>query len=113
MSSFNNSDASNASTTAYAASLVVKASPGKLLGLSGFNSKASAQWIQIHDATALPANAQVPKVIIYAAATSNFSIDYGDLGRTFAKGIVVANSSTGPALTVGSADIWVDAQYIA
>lgn len=100
----------NNTTTAYAASLVVKAAPGVLYGLTGYNSKASAQFIQVHDAAALPSDAAVPKITFTVAASSNFSIDFGR-GRKFDTGIVVCNSSTGPTKTIGSADIWVDAQY--
>lgn len=44
-------------STAAAASLVVSAAPGKLLHVSGYNAKASAQFIQIHDAASLPSDA--------------------------------------------------------
>lgn len=102
----------NASTTAYAASLVVKAAGGRLFGLSGYNSKGSAQWIQVHDAASLPSDTAVPVVILYVAATSSFSLDFGLRGRAFTTGIVVCNSSTGPTKTIGSADIFADAQYV-
>lgn len=102
----------NASATAYVASLVIKATPGKLFGMSGYNSKGSAQFIQLHDAAALPAEAAVPQVVFTVAATANFSIDFGVYGRTFLKGIVVCNSSTGPTKTIGSGDIFVDSQYL-
>lgn len=100
----------NNTTPAYATSLVVKSAPGVLYGLTGYNSKASAQFIQIHDDDALPSNTAVPKITFTVAASSNFSIEFGR-GRKFDVGIVVCNSSTGPTLTIGSADIWVDAQY--
>jgi hypothetical protein len=103
--------ATNAVTTAYATNLVVKQSSGTLYGLSGYNSKTSAQFIQIHDAAALPADTAVPKVVFTVPASSNFSIDFGARGRAFAVGVVVCNSSTGPTKTIGSADIWVDVQY--
>lgn len=105
------SAASNASTTAYAASLVIKASAGTLYGLSGYNSKTSTQFIQLHDAASLPADTAVPKVVISVPASSAFAIDFGQRGRAFATGIVICNSSTGPTKTIGAADIWADTQF--
>lgn len=101
----------NISTSSYAASLIVKASKGILYGIIGYNSNASAQFIQIFDAAALPANAAVPIDMFTVAALSNFSIDFGLRGKSFAVGIVVCNSSTGPAKTIGSADTWFSARY--
>ncbi len=105
------SSPTNATTAIYANSLLVKAGPGKLFGFSGFNSKGSAQWIQIHDSAALPAEGAVPKLTIYAAATANFSFDAGVYGREFSNGMYMVNSSTGPTKTIGSADVWFDGQY--
>lgn len=102
----------NYHSAAYAASAVVKAHPGRLFGLSGYNSKASAQFIQIHDAAALPADTAVPSVFITVPAASNFSIDFGPRGRQFTVGIVVCNSSTGPTKTIGAADVFFDVQYV-
>jgi hypothetical protein len=101
----------NATSTAYVASGVVKASPGVLFGLAGFNSKATAQFVQLHDTTSVPSDTAVPKVIITVPGLSNFSLDFGLYGRNFATGITICNSSTGPTKTVGSADIWYDVQY--
>ncbi len=101
----------NTTTTAYAASLVISTTPKtRLCGLSGYNSLASTQFIQIHDAASLPANAAVPKIIFEVAASSKFAIDFGANPRTFDTGIVVCNSSTGATKTIGSADCWFDAQ---
>lgn len=99
-------------STAYAASLVIKATPGTLISVSGYNSKASAQFIQLHDAASLPADTAVPEMTFTVPATSNFSFDIPLTGMPFAIGIVVANSSTGPTLTVGSADVYFTAVRI-
>ena len=101
----------NASTTAYAASLIVKASAGVLYIITGFNSRSSGQFIQIFDSATLPADTSVPKVIFYVESNSNFSFDLGAYGRAFSSGIVICNSSTGPTKKIGAADCWFDVQY--
>ena len=101
----------NATVTAYATNLVVKASAGTVYMLSGYNSLATAQFIQIHNATALPADASIPSVIFYVPGLSNFSFDFGVYGRFFSTGVVVCNSTTGPTKTIGAANCWFDAQF--
>jgi hypothetical protein len=101
----------NASTTAYAASLIVKASAGVLYIVTGFNSRSSGQFIQIFDSATLPADTSVPKVIFYVESNSNFSFDLGVYGRAFSSGIVICNSSIGPTKKIGAADCWFDVQY--
>lgn len=101
----------NISVAAYVSNKIIKATAGTLYRITGFNSSASAQFIQLHDAATLPADTAVPVLVQKVAAGSNFVIEFGSIGRAFSTGIVVANSSTGPTLTIGSADLWIDAQY--
>ncbi len=104
--------ASNATTSALAASLVVKASAGVLYKLTGVNTLGSTQYIQVHNATSVPSNGAVPAVCIAVPTATTFDIDFGPRGRTFSTGIVVCNSTTVPTKTLGSANCWFDAQYI-
>lgn len=101
----------SASTTAYASNVVAKASAGVLYSITGYSSRTSAQFIQVHNAAALPADASVPVLIFYVPASANFSLDLGRYGRYFSTGIVVCNSSTGPTKTIGAADCWFDVLY--
>lgn len=102
---------SNINTSALVASLVVKASAGTVYEIRGYNSLASTQFIQIHDASSLPSESATPEDVISAEASSNFFITYPQ-GKTFATGIVVTNSSTAATKTIGAADCWFSAEFI-
>lgn len=101
----------NSAQSTYAASKVIKGSAGTLFGIAGYNSKASAQFIQLHDASSLPADTAAPEFNITVPAASNFSIDFGTRGMTFSTGIVVCNSSTAETKTIGAADCQFFARY--
>lgn len=103
----------NRTTTANAASLVVATNPSILDGMTGYNAKVTAQFIQIHDSATLPADASVPVITFIVQASSPFSLDHGCKGRKFDNGIVVCNSSTQATKTIGSADCWFDVQVSA
>jgi hypothetical protein len=105
----------NSVSTAYEASRLVKQTAGVLFGLSGYNSKASTQFILLFDYAGpnVPPDTAVPVgPLITVAASSTFSVDFGFWGMTFNNGIWASNSSTGPTKTIGSADTWFAARYV-
>lgn len=102
----------NKFTTALASSLVVKATQGKLYGLSVSSTNAGTQFIQVFDARTLPADGTVPLISFNVSATSAGSIYFGSVGRAFEQGIVVCNSTTQGSKTLGAADCLFDAQYV-
>lgn len=100
------------STVALAASLVIKNAAGILISIVGYNSLGADQYIQVHNAAALPANGAVPTYTYKVAANSNFSLDIPLSGAPFTTGIVVCNSSTLATKTLGAADCWFTAVRI-
>lgn len=95
------------------ASLLVKNSAAIMLNMNGYNAKTSAQFIQVHDSSSVPAEGAAPLLVLRVPASSNFSIDFGTkFGRYFAFGIAVCNSSTMATKTIGAADCFFDCQYL-
>jgi hypothetical protein len=91
--------------------LLVSAGPARLFGFQGINSNAAARFIQVHDSGVPVANGHVPTIVITAAIAGNFSWTGADVGRWFDQGIVIATSTTLATLTLGAADMWIDAQW--
>ena len=100
------------STSAVATNLVVKASAGALYSLTGINTQGGVRYVQVFDATSLPANSTVPAISIRVPANASFAYSAdGGFGRPFSTGIVVATSTTADTLTVSAATLFVDAIY--
>lgn len=88
-------------TNPYAASAVVATAPCWIREIFGFNS-GPAQFIQLFDAAALPADATACLFGFMVASGQPFSVV---LTRRCVNGIVLCNSSTNPAKTIGAADV--------
>ena len=101
---------SNINTSALAASLLIKSSAGRCYEIRGYNNKATPQFIQVHDAASLPADASVPEEVFTVPATANFTIEF-PRGKSFTVGMVVCNSSTAATKTIGSADCWFSCDF--
>lgn len=97
-------------TLAYGKSLVVTTKPARVISVFGYNA-GPLQWLQIHDAKAVPAEAAVPLHIFKAAAADNFSSIIPVCGLPTSNGIVITNSSTGPTKTIGGDDCWITVVY--
>lgn len=106
------SEPSLAKSVAYETNRVVKASAGTLFAIWGYNSSASAQFIQVHNTATLPADTAIPIITFNVAAGANFFFDLsGAQGVICSTGITLCNSSTGPTKTIGSANVWFNAIY--
>lgn len=100
------------SSVALAKALTVKSGAGLLFGFTLFSSNVAAQFIQLHDATAVPANGAVPVAVFTVATVANLGVSYMPCGRLFREGIIIVNSTTSSTLTIGAADCFFDAQYL-
>lgn len=101
-------DPSISATTALATNLVVKASAGTLFQITGYST--TAQFLQVHDASSLPADTAVPEIVIPIAANEPFVLALP--GHACGTGIVICNSTTGPTKNIGAADTWITAHYV-
>lgn len=102
----------NAFTPAVANSLVAFTGQGRVLGISISSTRASSQFIQVFNASSVPADGAVPLISIDIATVVAKAIAFDPYGRWFTIGCVVCNSSTQGTKTIGSADCLFDVQYI-
>lgn len=98
-------------SAALEASSVTKNSAGIAIGAVITNTKASAQYFQVHNTASLPADGVAPIISVLIPASSTVGIDFGQYNQFFSTGIVWCNSSTVATKTIGSADMWVTFQY--
>lgn len=83
----------------------------RLIAIYGYNSKASTQFLQIHDSATAPADTAVPVLPLQLEAQKNFFIDLNDYGVRLSTGLYICNSSTAQTKTIGSADCWINGTY--
>jgi hypothetical protein len=99
-------------TPALASSLVVKPTSGLLFGFTVTSTNVAAQFIQVFDLAAVPADATVPLFAFNVAATSFVSASWLPYPRACRNGIVLCNSTTQGTKTIGAADCLFDVQYL-
>jgi len=89
--------------------------PGRIVvyGFTVYNTKASAQFVNVFDASALPADTAVPLFSLPVAANNVVALAFTPRGRQFQTGLVLCNSSTDATKTIGSVDCFFDAQFSA
>lgn len=92
---------------------IVKASAGTLHGIVGYVASGEDGWIQVHDATTLPADTAVPEISVFVAAASDHqAVNIPLPGHVCATGITLGWSTTGPTLTNGDNKMMVAAHYV-
>jgi hypothetical protein len=80
-------------------------------GFTVYNTKASAQFLNVFDQATLPADTAVPLFSWPLAANSGVGVSWAPNGREFYAGLVLSNSATDATKTIGSADCFCDVQY--
>ncbi len=100
----------NFSANALRSAIVV---PGKIVvyGFTVYNTKASAQYLTVFDANAVPADGAVPLFSWPLAANSGVGFGFTPRGRQLQTGLVLCNSSTDATKTIGSVDCFFDVQF--
>jgi hypothetical protein len=90
-----------------AASVVLKASAGRLRMIYAANYNAAARYLHLFNATSLPVNGTAPDLLFLVAATNGERIVgaefFGEDGFYFSTGMVAAMSTTRATLTLATA----------
>lgn len=102
----------NATSPVLSKSILAKAGIGKLFGFTATSTNVAAQFILVFDTNAVPANGAVPLMTFNVALSSFVTAYFGSVGRAFAHGIFLCNSTTQGTLTLGAADTIFDVQYV-
>lgn len=93
------------SSSAAEASHVISASACLVAKIRGYNGNAGVRYFQGHNASSLPGNGAVPSVVSEQATSAHAQeVNFAIPTDRFSTGCVVATSSTGATLTIGSAD---------
>lgn len=92
------------SSTAAEASRVISASACLVSRISMQNGNGATRYCQAHNATSLPSNGAVPVAVIIIGTTQTQVMSFSIPTDKFSTGCVVATSTTGPTLTIGSSD---------
>lgn len=87
--------------------------PGRIVvyGFTVYNTKGSAQYLNVFDANTLPGDNAVPLFSWPLAANNGVGFSWAPNGRQFQGGLVLCNSSTDTLKTIGSADCFFDVQF--
>jgi hypothetical protein len=102
----------NANPLVLSSSYLVCQGGSTLLGLVVYNSDASTTYVQVFDASSLPAEGDVPYMVWALPTLSTLSLSWMPQGRRFDRGCWIVNSSTDTTKTLGGAYLLIDAQYV-
>ena len=102
-------------TSTAAASAVIKGSPGRLIGLSLYNTTASIRYLRLFNKASAPTlGTDVPVMIVAVGATSAANLFLTSAGRSFSLGIGYAVTTDAPLLAATVAatnDVLVSIDY--
>lgn len=81
----------------------VKSGPGIMYSVTLTNTNAAARFLQVFDATTLPADGVLPLFSRSIPTADSLTLTW-TTGVTFEQGIIVCNSTTAASKTLGAAD---------